>query len=87
MKDALTTGKLVGISEKLINEDTWDKYQKQVKRLNCGKGTYRDMEEFKLDMLSPSMKKPVEFQSTDLPEPCCNFTELIFCIDITTQSF
>ena len=87
MKDALTTGKLVGISEKLINEDTWGNYQKQVKRLNCGKGTYRDMEEFKLDMLSPSMKKPVEFQSTDLPEPCCYFTELIFCIDITTQSF
>jgi hypothetical protein len=45
------------------------------------------MEEFKPDIFSPWMKKPVEFQSTDLPEQCCNFTELIFCIDITTQSF
>lgn len=87
MKDALTKGKLVSISEKLMNEDIWSKYQKQVKRLNYGKGTYRDMEEFKLDMLSPCMKKPVEFKSTDLPEPFYNFTELIFCVDIAPQSF
>ena len=70
-----------------MNEDIWSKYQKQVKRLNYGKGTYRDMEEFKLDMLSPCMKKPVEFKSTDLPEPFYNRTKLIFCIDITPQSF
>jgi len=87
MKEALTTGKLAGISEKLTNECTWTKYKNQVKHLNCGKDTHRDMEEFKPDIFSPWMKKPVEFQSTDLPEQCCNFTELIFCIDITTQSF
>jgi hypothetical protein len=84
-KYALTTGKLVSISEKLWDEDIWNKYHKQVKRLNYGKGVYRDMEEFKLDMLSSYLKKPVEFESTDLPETVGYSPSLIFCIEIMTQ--
>lgn len=87
IKGALTTGKLVSISKRLWDEDIRNKYQKQVKRLNYGKGVYRDMGEFKLDVLSSCMKKTVEFESTDLPDPFYNHTELLFGIDITPQSF
>jgi hypothetical protein len=95
MKDMLTEGKLVGISEDLLQRDFSTKFSNEVERFRYGKdvscdedalewyGYYRDLNEFKTNA-STYLKNPVEFESTDSPDAVGYSPNLIFCVEIMT---
>jgi len=96
MKDMLTKGNLVGISEDLLQRDFSTKFSNEVERFRYGKdvrcdedalewfGYYRDLGEFKTNA-SAYLKNPVEFESTDSPDAVGYSLNLIYCIEIMTQ--
>lgn len=93
IKDIVRTGKLVGISENLMQKDFAIKHCHQVKKFRYGKdvfsdedaiewfGYYRDLEEFKMKV-SSYLENPVEYESTDSPEPAGYSPQLIYCVEI-----
>jgi len=93
MKDMLTKGKLVGISEDMLQRDFSTNFSNEVERFRYGKdvhcdedalewfGYYRDLGEFKTNV-SAYLKNPVEFESTDSLEAVGYSPNLIFCIDV-----
>ena len=96
-KDILKIGKLISISEDLIQRDFSTRYSNQVKRFRYGKdvhcdedalewfGYYRDLDEFKINVAS-YLDTPVEYESTDSPEPVGYSPNLIFCMEINEGS-
>jgi hypothetical protein len=95
VQDIAIAGKLIGISDDLLQRDFFTKYAHQVKRFRYGKdvygdedalewfGYYRDFEKFKTNVSSYKMN-PVEYESTDSHEPGQGYSpKLIFCIEIT----
>ena len=96
MNDMIIQGKLVGITDDLLQRDFSTKYSNQVKQFRYGKdvycdedalewfGYYRSLEEFKTNV-SSYLKNTVELESTDSPETVGYSPNLIFCIEIITQ--
>ena len=93
INDITTTGKLVSILKDAIMMDFSTKYSHLVKQFRYGKevygpedalewfGYYRDLKEFKKNVAT-YIKNPVEYESTDLPEPVGYSPNLIFQIEI-----
>jgi len=94
VQDIRIAGKLIGISDDLLQRDFLTKYAHQFKRFRYGKdvygdedalewfGYYRDFKKFKKNVSSYTMNA-MEYESTDSPEPQGYSPKLIFCIEIT----
>ena len=92
-QNILMKGKLVGISDDLMQRDFSTKYAHQVKRFRYGKdvygdedalewfGYYRDLKKFKKNVISYTTN-PVEYESTDSFALYGYSPKLIFCIEI-----
>lgn len=96
VKELVTKGHLVGITEDLLQRDFSTKYSHQVNQFRYGKdsfcdedalewfGYYRDIDEFRKNVYS-YLENPVELESTDSPEAFGHRRNLIFCIDVIVQ--
>jgi len=96
IKDITITGKLVSILKDAIRMDYCIKYVHRVKKFRWGIkdvygvedaldwfGYYRDLKEFK-KKVAKYIKNPVEYESTDLPEPPSWEPQLFFGIELNS---
>ena len=96
VQDILIKGKLIGISDDLIQRDFAMKYSHEVENYRYGKdvycdedalewfGYYKDLKKFKTNISSYTMN-PVEYESTDTTVPVGYSPILIFGIEIIKQ--